>query len=212
MNSARLKPWAYSPTAAAFNNQFGCDTRHSVQNPTFVQSRFGADFPYRGLRGGPPLGDAGELKPLACGSSLPKLVLYVQLFGSQGWKQITVPNCSQTWQRPSAAQFRIFFGGTTAKPFGPGRNPRPPPTILTDVGGSWPAVAIGIIGRLRIAARAADVGPLPVLVHVVVLRMPVAARPGLPLRQIDHGAERQEQDEQEAASAHAHDFYSQLHL
>ena len=43
-----------------------------------------------------------------------------QLFGSHGWKHSTLPLRSQTWQRPSPALFRILFGGTTAKPLGPG--------------------------------------------------------------------------------------------
>src|SRR6266851_5900471 len=51
---------------------------------------------------------------------------------------------------------------------------RPPPTVVAQIGRRRPAVAAGIVRRLGVATGAADVGPLPILIHIMVLGMAMA--------------------------------------
>ena len=51
---------------------------------------------------------------------------------------------------------------------------RPPPAVVTQIGRRRPAVAGGIVRRLGVAAGAADVGPRPILIHIMVLGMAMA--------------------------------------
>jgi hypothetical protein len=51
---------------------------------------------------------------------------------------------------------------------------RPPPTVVAQIGRRRPAVAGGIVRRLGVAAGAADVGPIPILIHIMVLGMAMA--------------------------------------
>ena len=109
-----------------------------------------------------------------------RMRLTFQLFGSQGWKQNTAPNRSQTWQRPSAALLRILLRGTITRPFGPGlmrARHRPSSPMYAVVGRQSP------LGSSDDCALQHEPPPSG--------RMAVASRTGLRHCHIDHGARRE---------------------
>ena len=66
-----------------------------------------------------------------------------------------------------------------------------PPAIVADIGRRRPTVAGRVVSRLRIAARTADVGLHPVLVHVVMLGMTIAVVAALGTRNIADAPRRE---------------------